>query len=236
MLGDSLRRRHTGTEPKARKTRRPRRRGSGFPWRDWLLAALVVILVSFGAGYLLATQVLFPRPVTAGTGIPVPELVGMDRAEAEAALREEGLQIGEVREVASLQVEPERVLAQSPLPGQELRSGATVAIGVSAGPPEIRVPPVAGLGAGTASALLEGAGFEVEIQQVRSRDVPAGVVANTVPGPGSALVLPASVTLLINAGAPVDSLPDDPMDPGARDTAGAPASEGGAPDAGTASG
>lgn len=211
MLGESLRRRHPSPSEKAPEEapeQAPGRPGGGprFTWVHGLLAAVVILIGSFGVGYLLSTQVLFPRPETAGTGIAVPSLYGESRAEAEAAVREAGLAVGEVEELASAETEVGRVLAQDPLPGQQLRPGAAVSFAVSGGPPELRVPPVTGMAPGTARDLLESVGFQVSLRQVEALDVPPGLVAGTEPEAGTARRLPTAVTLLVSVEAPSDSL------------------------------
>lgn len=209
MLGDSLRRRHGGPgQPPEEPQERPResreaRDSRGWRgrirWWHWPLAALGVLVVSFAAGYLISTQILFPRPETAGTGIEVPTLHGRTLAEAEAAVTEVGLEVGDVREVASMQTEAGRVLAQDPIPGQQLRRGAAVSFSVSGGAPELRIPPLEGMGVGSARDLLEGVGFEVAIRQVESDEL-AGRIAGIQPPAGSVRTLPAVVTLLVSTG------------------------------------
>lgn len=214
MLGDSLRRRRgpdtpADTDPAPRRPRRPGR-GSG-SWQKWLIAALVIGFGSFGVGYLLSTQVLFPRPDTAGTGIVTPSLYGERQEDAERAIGEAGLEVGEVTELASAQTERGRVLAQDPIPGQQLRRGAAVSIAVSAGRPELAVPPVAGMRQATARELLEGLGFEVAVQLTEGRAT-EGVVLGSRPESGMARTLPAVVTLLVSSGSPQpDTVPE--LDP-----------------------
>lgn len=219
MLGDSLRRRRgrpTGPDPDEGRSdeRKPerslfRRFTSTFSWPRWLLLALVILVGSFGVGYLLATQVLFPRPETAGTGVPIPELYGETRTDAEETLRTLGLALGDVRELKSMATDAGQVLAQDPLPGQQLLPGASVSLGVSAGPPELRIPPLVGLGEATARELLETVGFEVVVRQTRSGEFPAGVVTRAEPAPGTPQRLPARVTIVVSTGRP-DSLSDSP--------------------------
>jgi beta-lactam-binding protein with PASTA domain len=199
MLGDSMRRRRKAPESEGMRKRRTVGSGSGLSLGRWLLLALGILVVSFGVGYLLSSQLLFPRPETAGTGIPVPDLTGEDRTTAETVLREAGLEIGEVTELAHGDAEPGRVLAQTPIAGQQLREGAAVSFAVSAGPAEPRVPPVAGLSAGTAREILERAGFAVEVKQTRSPDVPEGVVDRTDPPAGAPRPLPSTVTMIVSA-------------------------------------
>lgn len=202
MLGDSMKRRRG--DPKPAKPERERRNRSvpPFSWGRWLGVALVVLAGSFLVGYLISTQLLFPVPETAGAGIPVPELYGERWSEAEAQLQVLGLQLGEMRRIASMGTERGRVLAQDPLPGQQLRPGAEVSLGVSAGPPELRVPPLVGLGEATARDLLEQLGFDVVVRQTRSEEFPAGVVTRADPRPGTAQQLPARVTLIVSSGSP----------------------------------
>lgn len=217
MLGDSIRRRRPARprpgqeDRKGRGSRRGRPAGARFGWLRWLGAAVIVLLVSFGAGYLLATRVVFPPPVTAGAGVPVPELYGLDRDVAEQRLRAVGLRVGAVTEIASNRTAAGRVIAQEPVPEQQLRPGASVALAVSAGAPTVRVPPVTGLGAGTARDLLETAGFEVDVQTVRAAG-PRDVVFRTEPAAGMAVRLPAAVVLIINLG------PDEPVETEAVDS------------------
>jgi eukaryotic-like serine/threonine-protein kinase len=228
MLGDSIRRRHPSRPPRPAprpepgdpagqpaakdRTERPPRPGAqaGFPWWGWGIAAAVVLVLSFLGGYLLATRVVFPPPQTAGAGIPVPELYGMQQATAESALAALGLEVGPVTAVASLRDETGRVVAQDPVPGQQLRAGASVGLAVSAGPPEVVVPPVAGLRAATARDLLQRAGFEVDGQQVRALGVPTGAVARSEPEAGTTVRLPARIVIQVNVGAPEPELPDSP--------------------------
>ena len=204
MLGDSMKRRRGKAKP-ARPEPEP---GSGrippFSWGRWLAAAVVVLAGSFLVGYLISTQLLFPVPETAGEGIPVPDLYGEQWAEAESTLQVLGLRLGEMRRVASMGTEPGRVLAQDPLPGQQLLPGAAVSLGVSDGPPELRVPPLVGLGETTAVELLEQLGFEAAVRQTRSEEFPAGVVTRADPRPGTAQQLPARVTLIVSSGSPDD--------------------------------
>jgi beta-lactam-binding protein with PASTA domain len=211
MLGDSLRRRHhpadTDDGP-GREYRAPRGAGGfGLRWWHWLGAAVVVLLVAFGVGFLLSTQVLFPRPDTAGAGIAVPSLYGENRAAAEDAVRAAGLAVGDVEELESMETPAGQVLAQAPLPGQQLQQGATVSFAVSAGPPELTVPSLVGLGSDAARALLERAGFAVSMQQVEDR-APAGTVVGSQPEPGTSRPLPSVVNLMVSAGAPGDTIPE----------------------------
>ena len=200
MLGDTLRRRNTAPTGAAPRPARPARRRAA-SWARWLLAALIILFGSFGTGYLLATQVLFPAPETAGTGVAVPDLYGADREGAESTLVAAGLGVGRVATLASLDVPAGRVLAQSPVAGQQLRPGATVDLTVSAGPPELRIPTLEGLGENAARDLLEEAGFTVDVKQIPSPEA-LGTVARTDPPSGTGSRPPATVTIFVSLGPP----------------------------------
>jgi eukaryotic-like serine/threonine-protein kinase len=216
MLGDSIRRRHSGPEdePAGPARTRPRTR-SRFGIRHWLAAAAILLLGSFGVGYLISTQILFPKPETAGAGIPVPDLYGLEREEAERRLGEAGLAAGERVELVNRDMDPGRVLAQDPVPGQQLRRGARVDYAVSSGGAQIRVPPLAGLDVIAAQELLERAGLSVELRQTRTVEVRKGAVVGTEPASGDVVRVPGTVTLLVSAGAPaLDSVaPSDSVSP-----------------------
>lgn len=208
MLGDSLKRRRGRPVQPLKEPPTTRKRwtpSTEFSWLRWLGAAAAMLVISYGVGYLLSTLVLFPRPETAGAGVPVPDLAGRTLSEAQTAIQEAGLRLGTLRAMPSMTTDSGRVLAQAPVPGQELLPGTEVSLGVSAGRPELRVPPVAGLGESTARELLESLGFQVVVRQTRSPEFLAGVVTGVDPPVGTARALPAVVTLLVSTGGPADT-------------------------------
>ncbi|HEX7089622.1 MAG TPA: PASTA domain-containing protein [Longimicrobiales bacterium] len=189
-LGDSIRRRHAPVG-----------------WRPtgaarWLGIAFAAGLLAFGTGYAIAALVLFPAPAETGAGIPVPGLAGRRLEEAERQLRERGLEVGDVLELPHPDRPAGVVVAQSPLPGQQLRAGARVSLGVSSGPPRARVPDVTGLTAERAAKLAGMAGFEVSRREEES-EAPAGTVIRVEPAPGTEHVVPAPLVLVVSSGPPL---------------------------------
>jgi beta-lactam-binding protein with PASTA domain len=110
--------------------------------------------------------------------LPVPELTGDARGDAEAALAAAGFAPESV-EVFSESVEKGLVAAQSPSSGTAPR-GSAVTLEVSKGPQLVTVPDVAGLPRDEAEQALVALGLDVRIVaipgpgQVRSTDPPAG--------------------------------------------------------------
>jgi beta-lactam-binding protein with PASTA domain len=200
MLGDSLRRR----QPQKRPRRAGRKRLGA---RFWIPALLAALAVPFAAGYVIAAFMIFPQPdVEDGTGIAVPALRGMSTVEAERALAQAGLGRLQVTQLPDPGVPEGQVVAQSPLAGQQLQSGADVRVAVSSGAPRIRVPDVLGVAADRAEQALQRAGFGVQRTEGES-PVAAGRVFAVDPPPGSVLRLPATVTIGVSLGPPaVDTM------------------------------
>lgn len=202
MLGDSVRRRRTGG-PKKRRAEAARR----VPWA-WLLGGLGALLLPFGIGYLIAVRVIYPPDEVEGEGIAVPRLIGMQVAEASQSLSELGLGPLQTTELPTPSAARGRITAQDPLPGQQLRAGATVRVAVSAGAPRGRVPDVAGFPTERARRLLERLGFEVQETIVES-DAVSGRVLSVEPEPGTERELPSLVTVTVSAGPPRDTMAVD---------------------------
>jgi serine/threonine-protein kinase len=200
MLGDSMRRRRTRAQPSSP-------RAPSFRWRPWLVALLAAVPLGFGAGYAVAAFVLFPAPeVAAGDVIAVPRLVGRTLAEAERELAELGLAVGEVTKLSHPGEAAGVVLAQSPLPGQLLRSGAGVDLSVSTGRSRAKVPDLVGLPAADAAALLERLGFSVSRRDELSPGA-GGAVVRVEPAPGTEQELPGQVVLVVGIEPPTLEVP-----------------------------
>lgn len=188
-----------------------------------LIVALVVAVVAwigFGmadvgslAAVPMPTSASAPPVVSAtptpsadhGSGPAVPDQVRVpalfgDLAAAQAAVAAAGLEMGRVRSRDS--AEPAgRVLGQSPASGALVKPGDTVDVMVSSG--YNRVPVVAGMTATAARAVLESAGFAVEIGGLD----PAATVADTQPGARARLLLGVRVALVGGPGASVPATP-----------------------------
>lgn len=113
--------------------------------------------------------------------IDVPGVVEQSRDDAEAAITDAGLVVGDVVEEPSLDVAADVVVRQDPEGGQLFR-GDEVSLVVSSGPPLVAVPDVVTLQRDAARQVLEAAGFQVEVDEilggffgtVRAQDPSAG--------------------------------------------------------------
>jgi serine/threonine-protein kinase len=89
--------------------------------------------------------------------VAVPDVVGLSRGSAEAALSDAGLEVA-IEEEESEEPEDD-VISQNPAAGTELERGDTVTITVSTGIEEVTVPNVVGLAARDARTQLRAEGL-----------------------------------------------------------------------------
>jgi hypothetical protein len=224
MLGDSVRRRQPARLKAKPRDGREGRDGEAPPrsgrrrWLPLLWAVPAALVLPFVIGYLLAVHVIFPPEAASGPGVPVPELVGRSLVEAQAEMAVAGLGTMDVTELPHPTAPAGTVIAQSPLPGQQLRPGAGARVAVSRGRPRVLVPDVQGFAAERAETMLRRAGFDVA-RATQEDPLPEGRVVRTDPAAGEERVLPAAVTLVVSAGPPPppeplpgDTIPAPPAD------------------------
>lgn len=203
MLGDSVRRRQPGG---GKAVRTPRVTSSPAPrsvkWRTIIPLTIAALLVPFAVGYAFTVFVMFPAPTVVGVGgIAVPDLIGRTVGDAEQLLASVNLGSLETMQLPHPDAAAGTILAQDPLPGQQLKAGTKVSVSVSAGAPELRVPDVAGFTFEAADAVLRKMGFNTARLDETSTDVSRGSVIRLQPAGGSSVKLPATITMVISAGA-----------------------------------
>ena len=116
---------------------------------------------------------------------PMPEVAGMTRAAAEAALAQASLRPGRVRTSYSETVAKGVVLSASRAVGVQLKKQTPVDLTVSAGPRPIKIVNFENRSAATAAAALKKAGFKVKVSTAHSASVAAGLVISQSPDKGS---------------------------------------------------
>ena len=138
-------------------------------------------------------------PVVVETSVPT--LYGTI-ADAQQSLSALGLVLGTVSSIESAE-KSDRVLGQNPQPGQSVPAGSAVDVTVASG--TNTVPAVAQLSVGAARALLESAGFVVDVVGTVS---PMATVSGTQPAQGAVLRVGVGVVLLVDeTEAPVEPTP-----------------------------
>ena len=173
------------------------------------LIYLAVSVALFVGGYLLAVNFLFPPPPVPKDGVVVPDVRGMSVDLAQRRLSPLGLESGDTTSMPHPQTPRGLIVAQSPLPGQQVRAGGKVNLGLSSGPPAVVIPNVAGFGARRAQNLLQRLGLQVD-QILETSERPNGSVIRSMPEAGQKQPLPARVVIYISAGPP-DTLNTDTL-------------------------
>lgn len=113
---------------------------------------------------------------------PVPDVVGMKAATAEAELRSRGFEVALV-DVYSDDVRAGRVVSTTPSTGTQAEEGSTIQVSVSIGPEfkKVTMPDVRNMSVGPAKAELRGLGLRPVVRQ----SCPGSTVVETSPIPGT---------------------------------------------------
>jgi serine/threonine-protein kinase len=196
-------------------------------------AGLVVEEVTYEAsdedpGTVLSTSPSATIQVQEGTSVDlvvsegqelvgVPTLVGTSVDEATAALREAGLEVGQVEERDAPEDEGE-VLEAGVQAGEQVPTGSAVDLVVSTG--RTGVPDVTGQTEDDARAALEDAGFDVETTTRASAEAPEGTVLQQSPAAGTSQTPGTTITLTL-AEAPAEPSPSPDEEPQDEATPGA---------------
>jgi eukaryotic-like serine/threonine-protein kinase len=128
---------------------------------------------SVPAGIVISTNpvayTLWPvnKPVhlVVSSGPPLPNFVGQQVGDAQAAAASGGFTINQATAPDSSQPAG-TIVRQAPAPNTPITSGEVVTVWVSQGPPQVTVPDVQGLNLSQAEAELTAAGFNVSVNQV----------------------------------------------------------------------
>jgi serine/threonine-protein kinase len=176
------------------------RRGRG------LLTYAGTFLGAAAVGYAIAALIFFPAPIFAASK-SVPRVIGMNLEAAQAAIAGAGLTTDRADDVRHPTAPPGTVVWQDPPPDVVVPQGSSVHLEVSQGPQRIPIPDVVGYEQAIARNLMEAAGLTVSVDSAQTA-APKGVVVNTRPPAGRALVPGTRVTLVVSVGAPTIPIPD----------------------------
>lgn len=181
------------------RQRKPGPEGRGFFTRERTLIALGIALGAFVIGYGV-TSLAFISGRDHSEVVTVPDVRETQFTDATRILARAGLEGIVSDSFPNPNIEAGAVIAQTPLPGQEVGPGAQVNIIVSSGPQRPEVPDVSTMALALATRALQTAGFEVLVEDAEPGDGPRGQIVEVVPAPGTALALPTTVRLRIGVG------------------------------------
>jgi eukaryotic-like serine/threonine-protein kinase len=153
--------------------------------------------------------------------LTVPDVVGLQQAEADTQLRDAGLIPNFEEEDSDL---PEgEVLGQSPAGGSEVKKNAEVTVRVSNGEGTVVMPDVEGQPASTAiNALRSRGAANIDVIEQETEDSSFdGRVISQAPSPGTQIRASDQVTIYVGVFVEPEEEPEepvDPEDPGAEET------------------
>ncbi|MBI5231656.1 MAG: Stk1 family PASTA domain-containing Ser/Thr kinase [Coriobacteriales bacterium] len=131
--------------------------------------------------------------------VEVPDVVGKTDSEAAQILQDAGFALTLPKREFSGKPEG-TVLSQDPEGGSSQPKGSSITLTVSKGQQLIEVPNVEGKGQSNATAILEDAGFSVDISTEFSDTVSKGVVISQNPPAGVLIVKGKTVTIVVSKG------------------------------------
>ncbi len=127
----------------------------------------------------------------------VPDVLQQSEESARQQLQGDGFEV-QVNEAPSDDTEEGLVSAQDPNPGVEAPVGSTVTITVSTGPEQQEVPNVVGDDEDSARQTLEGAGFQVRVEEEPTDDPEQdGLVFDQEPDGGTQADQGSTVTIFV---------------------------------------
>ncbi|HZA16439.1 MAG TPA: PASTA domain-containing protein, partial [Pseudonocardiaceae bacterium] len=131
----------------------------------------------------------------------VPNLLGLDRAQAQASLQQVGLVLSpdQRQQVVQDDNDINRVLVQEPPAGQRLTKGKSVIITVGVPPETVAVPDVVGTNIDQAQRNISGARLTPQIQEVDSVAA-KGQILKQEPAGGAEVKAGTTVTLTVSRG------------------------------------
>jgi serine/threonine-protein kinase len=141
-----------------------------------------VIRQSIPAGQRVPHQ--HPVSVVLADELPkVPALKGLTVVDATKKVEELGFKLVTGESVPDATIPVGQILDQDPEPDAAVEKGKSVTVKLSAGPGEVEVPKIMGLGIGAAKAELEKVGLELAVRWVSLAETPTSIVLNQKPRP-----------------------------------------------------
>ncbi len=139
----------------------------------------------------------------------VPSLIGLTQEQADAALAEKGLNLGEVSMENSTETSAGIVMDQNPDAGTKVAEGASINVVISAGMQKTTVPDVVGGTESAAIGLLRANDLEYNLTvDENSTEVEKGLVIRTDPAVGAEVPVGTRITLYVSLGIEQMKVPD----------------------------
>ncbi len=183
---------HDRQDPLKKEIRRPFR-----GWRGlllWVLVTLILASVAFAAASLYQKA----------TSAKVPLVLGLAPTVASSSIDKVGLKSLVSGKVYSSVVPAGLVVSEFPKAGSLIAKNVVIDLTLSAGPPPVSVPSLAGLTEASAEQILTQKHLKYQLQTQYSSSVNPGDVISSTPATGQLAPFGSTVSLLVSKGpAPV---------------------------------
>ncbi len=153
----------------------------------------------FALAWLVVVIFVFPvrgQPPEA----KVPNVLGLTFDEAATRLTTAGFRAQQGESRYNVGSPRSTVLSETPGPGTATPKGTRIVLDVSAGQRRAATPNVVGMDREQARLALDKVGLEVGKTIEHESPLPRGEVLSTTPPPGTQLILPSAITLVVSAG------------------------------------
>lgn len=166
-------------------------------WRGlfvWVLVTLILASAAFAAASLYQKA----------TSAKVPLVLGLTPKSATSSIDKVGLKALVSGKVYSSKVPTGLVVSEFPKAGSLIAKNVVIDLTLSAGPPPVPVPSLAGLSEAAAEQLLTQKHLKYQLQTQYSSSVNSGDVISSTPATGQLAPFDSTVSLLVSKGpAPV---------------------------------
>ena len=166
----------------------------------WLIKAGIFILAVL-LFLLLFDQILMPLFVRSEQESTVPDLLGLSPEEANAILKDKGLELRVIGEEYDLKRVAGTIIYQMPEPESKVKKGRKIKVVLSKGGEKATVPQLKGMTFRQAELALEGRGLKIgEPVFISADSLPADEVIESFPSAGTTVPLSMEIRVLINKG------------------------------------
>jgi eukaryotic-like serine/threonine-protein kinase len=169
------------------------------PLWPWLLAIFLIAAAGLGGWYVYHELSAPPTQVTVGT------YVGEKVGNAEAQVVSLGL-TATIHRQATETTPAGIVFKQDPVSGTRVDKNSAVGLWESTGKPKVKLPDVRGMQQPDAEKQLHGVGMKTKIKHVPGGT--KGQVVAMVPSAGTVVVKGSTVSLNVQSGPPIETVPN----------------------------
>ena len=162
---------------------------------------LLVIALLAAAGYAAWTMLSTP-PLT------VPDVTGKTLEQATSDLTDVGYSVGKTTEVYSDTVGAGMVISTDPAAGESAEKGTRIALTISKGKEQVKVPDIAGIDESSATQTLSEVGLTAKAGKAEYSDtVDKGLVIRSEPAAGEKVDKGTEVTYILSKGQNTKTVP-----------------------------